>query len=133
MHILYFVLFLVEGSEQKLLPLVVSIVQYCLKHNAEEEACDLLMEVDSIDKILEYVTEETHERVCLYLTRYCPSFCVYNSRKANMYICASFFVVFVLFPAVLSMFLNQKTPSCSRPPSISTKNSTSTPKLSDWP
>ena len=53
----------------KLFPLVLSIVQYCLKHNAEAEACDLLMEIDSIMKIVDYVTEETHERVCLYLTR----------------------------------------------------------------
>lgn len=47
-----------------------TIVRYCLGHNAEEEACDLLMEVELIEKILDYVTIETHERVCLYFTRY---------------------------------------------------------------
>ena len=58
------------GSDHSLLPLVHSIIQYCLEHNAETEACDLLMEIDYIEHIEEYVTEEVHERVCLYLSRY---------------------------------------------------------------
>ena len=61
-----------EEAEQRLLPLVLDIVTYCLQHNAETEACDLLMEIDSIGRIIDFVTEEAHERVCLYLTRYCP-------------------------------------------------------------
>ncbi len=58
-----------DNTDEQLSPLVSSIIQYCLNHNAEEEACDLLMEVEWIDKIVEFVTVETHERVCLYLTR----------------------------------------------------------------
>ena len=63
-----------KEAEKGLLPLVRDIVEYCLQHNAETEACDLLMEIDSIGRIVEeeFVTEEAHERVCLYLTRYCP-------------------------------------------------------------
>ena len=68
-HNIYF--FTMElGSDHSLLPLVHSIIKYCLEHNAETEACDLLMEIDYIEHIEEYVTEEVHERVCLYLSRY---------------------------------------------------------------
>ena len=54
---------------ERLPTLVFDIVRYCLEHNAESEACDLLMEVEEVERIMEFVTEETHERVCLYLTR----------------------------------------------------------------
>lgn len=54
----------------RLTTLVFDIIHYCLEHNAESEACDLLMEVDEIEKIEQFVTEEAHERVCLYLIRY---------------------------------------------------------------
>ena len=30
------------------------------------EACNLLMEIDSIGRIIDFVTEVAHERVCLY-------------------------------------------------------------------
>ena len=41
-----------------------------MSHNAETEACDLLMEIEQLDLILEHVDETTVDRVCLYLHRY---------------------------------------------------------------
>jgi hypothetical protein len=38
-----------------------------MQHNAEPEACDLLMEVNRLDKIVDYVDESNYVRVCLYL------------------------------------------------------------------
>lgn len=49
------------------------IVSFHMQHNAEPEAIDLLMEVDAIDMITEYVTPETCSRVGLYLTT-CASY-----------------------------------------------------------
>lgn len=49
--------------------LVQDITIYCLDHSAEAEACDLLMEIEKIDMIDDLVSEDTHDRVCLYLTR----------------------------------------------------------------
>lgn len=46
------------------------IIAYNLKHNAEVEACDLLVEMDKLPLILEYVDEPNHSRVCLYLLRF---------------------------------------------------------------
>lgn len=40
-----------------------------MQHNAEPEACDLLMEVNKLDKIVEYIDENNYHRVCLYLVR----------------------------------------------------------------
>jgi 26S proteasome regulatory subunit N1 len=54
-----------------LLVLVDDIVPFQMKHNAEAEAADLLMEVQQLGKLLEdnIVDERNYERVCLYLLR----------------------------------------------------------------
>ena len=58
-----------SDAESALLPLVHSIVVYCLDHSAESEAVDLLMEIDRVPLLKEVVKEDTYQRVCLYLTR----------------------------------------------------------------
>jgi 26S proteasome regulatory subunit N1 len=40
-----------------------------MAHNAEAEACDLLMEIERLDLLEQYVDESAYPRVCLYLTR----------------------------------------------------------------
>lgn len=50
--------------------LIQDITSYCLEHSAEAEACDLLMEIEKIDVIQDLVSKDTHERVCLYFTRF---------------------------------------------------------------
>lgn len=54
---------------EELLKLVHDIVSHNMKHNAEVEACDLLIEIERLDLLLEYVHEDEHARVCLYLLR----------------------------------------------------------------
>ena len=56
-------------AESSLLPLVHSIVVYCLDHSSESEAVDLLMEIDRVPLLKQLVKEDTYQRVCLYLTR----------------------------------------------------------------
>lgn len=61
-----------EGKGEELshvLELVKDIIPFNMSHNAEAEACDLLMELERIDQIREYVTKNTYERVCLYLVK----------------------------------------------------------------
>lgn len=41
-----------------------------MQHNAEPEACDLLMEVNRLDKIVDFVDEANYVRVVLYLVRF---------------------------------------------------------------
>ena len=59
-----------SSPEDNLMGLVRDICVYCLEHSAEAEACDLLMEIEKISFIIDLVTEDIHERVCLYLTRF---------------------------------------------------------------
>jgi 26S proteasome regulatory subunit N1 len=52
-----------------LLELAMVIVPYFLKHNAEADAVDLLLELEAIDKLPPFVDRETYARVCLYMVR----------------------------------------------------------------
>lgn len=61
----------VKSRERRddLLTLVRDIIRHNMKHNAEVEACDLLLEIEHLDLLKEYVEEVDHARVCLYLMR----------------------------------------------------------------
>ena len=62
-----------EVDVDDLLALVDDIVPFQMKHNAEAEAVDLLMEVQRLGKLINptapVVDERNYERVCLYLLR----------------------------------------------------------------
>uniref|UniRef100_A0A0L8GBA9 26S proteasome non-ATPase regulatory subunit 2 n=1 Tax=Octopus bimaculoides TaxID=37653 RepID=A0A0L8GBA9_OCTBM len=57
---------------EKLISLAKDIVPYHMEHNAEAEACDLLMEIEQLDLLEEHVDENVYPRVCLYLTSCVP-------------------------------------------------------------
>lgn len=57
-----------EGPIDDLMDLVVQIVAFHMKHNAEPEAVDLLMEVEDLDLLVEHVDSANYKRTCLYLT-----------------------------------------------------------------
>lgn len=47
--------------------LVRDIVPFHMKHNAEPEAVDLLIEVENLSLLPEHVNETNYGRTCLYL------------------------------------------------------------------
>ncbi|XAR49588.1 hypothetical protein NMG60_11032840 [Bertholletia excelsa] len=64
-----------EAPIDDLMELVQQIVAFHMKHNAEYEAVDLLMEVEDLDLLVEHVDRTNYERTCRYLTssaRYLP-------------------------------------------------------------
>lgn len=61
-----------KDVEGKLIQLAKQIVPYNMAHNAEAEACDLLMEIERLDLLEQYVDENIYHRVCLYLTSCVP-------------------------------------------------------------
>jgi len=63
-----------EDAERKtqLMDLVKRIVPAQMKHHAEAEACDLLIEVERLDLLQEYVDKQAYNRVCRYLTSCVP-------------------------------------------------------------
>eukprot|EP01012_Entosiphon_sulcatum_P006973 TRINITY_DN13430_c0_g1_i1.p1 TRINITY_DN13430_c0_g1~~TRINITY_DN13430_c0_g1_i1.p1 ORF type:complete len:875 (+),score=233.21 TRINITY_DN13430_c0_g1_i1:35-2659(+) len=50
-----------------LMRLVDQIVPFYLKHNSESQAIDLLTDVDRLGQIVDYCSEDLHDRVVLYL------------------------------------------------------------------
>lgn len=60
-----------SDSEKKdqLIKMVEEIIPSQMKHHAESEACDLLMEVERLDLLEQYVDKNSFGRVCLYLVR----------------------------------------------------------------
>ncbi|OMO99527.1 Proteasome/cyclosome, regulatory subunit [Corchorus capsularis] len=66
----------VDAPIEDLMELVQQIVAFHMKHNAEPEAVDLLMEVEDLDLLVEHVDSTNFKRTCLYQTnaaRYLPS------------------------------------------------------------
>lgn len=58
-----------EITMEQLIGLAMEIVPYDMRHNAETDACDLLMEIEELDKLEQHTDESNFQRVCLYLTR----------------------------------------------------------------
>jgi len=62
-----------DTSLADLLPLVRQIVPFHMRHNAEPEAVDLLLEVERLDLLLEHVDKGNYARTALYLVS-CASY-----------------------------------------------------------
>lgn len=54
-------------SNDDLFQLVDIVIPYFMKHNEEPEAVDLLMEVENLEKLLNFTNPTNFERVCNYL------------------------------------------------------------------
>ncbi|KAF8373234.1 rpn-1 [Pristionchus pacificus] len=61
-----------KKTREQLLILARDIVVHHMKHNAEVEACDLLIEIERLDLLISFVDEADHQRVCLYLLSCAP-------------------------------------------------------------
>ncbi|EGW32486.1 uncharacterized protein SPAPADRAFT_138317 [Spathaspora passalidarum NRRL Y-27907] len=61
-----------DDEVEKLVKLSLQIVPFFLKHNAEADAVDLLLEIESIDKLPQFVDDNTFARVCLYMVSCVP-------------------------------------------------------------
>ncbi len=51
----------------------IEIVPFFMKHNAEADACDLLIELELLDRLPDLVDKDTYQRVCLYIVGYSGS------------------------------------------------------------
>lgn len=74
---------------------VKGIVRFHMEHNAEPEAVDLLLELDCLHLLADYVTSETCSRVGLYLITcggYLPE--PDDNEVLEVWICSASFGVF---------------------------------------
>lgn len=61
-----------EEPVTDLLDLSLKLIPYFLSHNAEADAVDLLLEVESTERLPEFVDSNTFARVCLYMVSCVP-------------------------------------------------------------
>lgn len=61
-----------DDYTNKLILLSLQIVPFFLKHNAEADAVDLLLEVESVEKLPQFLDDSTYARVCLYMVSCVP-------------------------------------------------------------
>lgn len=61
-----------DNSKDQLVKLSDIIAPYFLKHNAEGEAVDLLLEIEEVQKLSKYVDKNTYKRVCSYMVACVP-------------------------------------------------------------
>jgi 26S proteasome regulatory subunit N1 len=55
-------------SSEELLKLALDVVPFFMAHNAEADACDLLLELESLALLPDFVDKNTWRRVCIYIT-----------------------------------------------------------------
>ena len=54
---------------EQLRALAMELVDFCLKHNAEADAVDLLLELECVEEMVGRVDDKTWPRVCQYMVR----------------------------------------------------------------
>jgi len=54
-------------EKEPLVKLALEIIPFNMSHNAEAEACDLLMEIEKLDELDRFMDVDVFQRVCLYL------------------------------------------------------------------
>ncbi|CDO94704.1 unnamed protein product [Kluyveromyces dobzhanskii CBS 2104] len=61
-----------DFNQQDLVSLSLQIVPYFLKHNGEADAVDLLLEIEAIEKLPQFVDDTIFTRVCQYMVACVP-------------------------------------------------------------
>ncbi|KJE88511.1 proteasome 26S subunit [Capsaspora owczarzaki ATCC 30864] len=91
-----------DESTDDLVALAKEIVPFNMKHNAEAEACDLLMEIERLDLLSQYVDEQAYQRVCLYLVS-CVTYVPEPEDAALLRTALEIFRKFERYPAALRL------------------------------
>ncbi len=73
-----------SASVDDLMHLVDIIIPHFMKNHEEPEAVDLLMEVESLDRILKFTNDSNFERVCNYLLS-CASYAADAEEMMNAF------------------------------------------------
>lgn len=95
-----------DGSwdETAILALANKMVKFYMEHNAEPEACDILLECDKVPEIRQHLRKDNYERVCLYLIS-CSSFLPYPEDDNIINICYDIYMQFESYVHALRMAL----------------------------
>lgn len=94
----------IDQTSSLLMPLIRDIMDFNCHHHAEIQGCDLLMEIDQLDLLPKYISEETYERMCLYLTS-CTKYVDVLEANKIMKLVAEQYMKFEIFSRALIIAL----------------------------
>lgn len=91
-----------RAPSKELTALVHEIVPYNMAHNGEVEACDLLMEIEKLEFLLQYVDESAYPRVCNYLNS-CVQFAADPENTTLLSVASKLYIKFGQYPLAVRM------------------------------
>ena len=103
-------------ANDQLQPIIDRLVPFFLKHNAEPDACDLLVEVDQVEQMVAAVRAETdgdYGRVCRYLSG-CVPFELYPNDQRILRVCLAIYLERKDYPWALVTALRLNEPELIR-------------------
>jgi len=87
-------------TKDDLLKLAKENVAFYMNHNAEADACDLLMEIENVELLADYVEKDTYQRVCLYLLG-CVAYVPEPEDSVLLNTCCKIYLKFEQYPQAL--------------------------------
>jgi 26S proteasome regulatory subunit N1 len=91
-----------DDHKNRLLKLAEKIIPYNLHHNAEAEACDLAMEIEHLRLLEDFVDEDSHLRVCAYLSS-CVAYVPDPENSELLRTCLRIFTRFKQWPRAMKV------------------------------
>ncbi|WVN89474.1 uncharacterized protein L203_104698 [Cryptococcus depauperatus CBS 7841] len=100
-------------TTEQLKALAIELVEFFLKHNAEADAVDILLEVENISAITEHVDDKTFERVCRYMVN-CVPLLVAPDDNAFLETASVIYAKFDRYPEALTLAVRLNSPELIR-------------------
>ncbi|WWD21462.1 hypothetical protein CI109_105948 [Kwoniella shandongensis] len=100
-------------TTEQLRSLALDLVAFFLKHNAEADAVDLLLELENIEAIVELVDDKTFERVCRYMVS-CVPLLVPPDDSAFLETASVIYSKYDRYPEAIALAVRLNSPSLIR-------------------
>ncbi|OCF41675.1 26S proteasome regulatory subunit N1 [Kwoniella heveanensis CBS 569] len=100
-------------TTEQLRALALELVGFFLKHNAEADAVDILLELENIEAIVELVDDKTFERVCRYMVS-CVPLLVPPDDSAFLETASAIYAKYDRYPEAIALAVRLNNPSLVR-------------------
>ncbi|WRT64812.1 uncharacterized protein IL334_001748 [Kwoniella shivajii] len=100
-------------TTEQLKSLSLELVSFFLKHNAEADAVDILLELENISAIIELTDDKTYERVCRYMVS-CVPLLVPPDDSAFLETASKIYAKYDRYPEAIALSVRLNSPSLIR-------------------